>query len=125
DTLAVMRYSRYDLSYMFAYSERPGTLAQRRFQDDVPEAVKKRRLTEVINLQREMTTEIYAQDVGSTYEVLIESTSKRNADQWSGRNSQNKVIVFPKGDYQLNKGNYVQVKVTDTTGATLIGEIVE
>lgn len=125
DTLAVMRYSRYDLSYMFAYSERPGTLAQRRFQDDVPEAVKKRRLTEVINLQREMTTEIYAQDVGNTYEVLIESTSKRNADQWSGRNSQNKVIVFPKGDYQLNKGNYVQVKVTDTTGATLIGEIVE
>ena len=125
DTLAVMRYSRYDLSYMFSYSERPGTLAQRRFQDDVPDEVKKRRLTEVISLQREMTTEIYAQDVGNVYEVLIESQSKRNADQWSGRNSQNKVVVFPKGHYNLDKGSYARVKVTGTTGATLIGEIAE
>lgn len=125
ETLEVMRYSRYDLSYMYAYSERPGTLAQRRFQDDVPEDVKKRRLTEVISLQREMTTEIYEQEIGHVYDVLIENQSKRNADQWSGRNSHNKVVVFPKGRYGLGKGQYAQVKVTGTTGGTLIGEIVE
>lgn len=124
ETLEVMRYSKYDLSYMFAYSERPGTLAQRRYEDDVPEEVKKRRLQEIIDLQRSMTTEIYAAEVGKVYEVLIESESKRNADQWSGRNSQNKVLVFPKSNAGLEKGDYIQVKVTGTTGATLLGEIV-
>lgn len=124
ETLAVMRYSGYDLSYMFAYSERPGTLAHRRYADDVPEEVKKRRLQEIIDLQREMTSGIYQKEVGNTYEVLIENQSKRNTEQWSGRNSQNKVVVFPKGNYGLDKGDYVQVKVTGTTGGTLLGAIV-
>lgn len=123
DTLDIMRHSQYDLSYMFAYSERPGTLAQRRYADDVPEDVKKRRLQEVIELQTEMTRNIYNNDIGKTYEVLIEGPSKRSQEHWSGRNSQNRVVVFPKGEYGFTKGDYVQVKVTDSTGATLIGEI--
>src|SRR5690606_24930243 len=121
DTLSVMEYSNYDLSYMFAYSERPGTLAQRRYEDDVPEEVKKRRLTEVIEVQNKMTRANYKKDIGKTFEVLIENTSKRSDEHWSGRNSQNKVIVFPKGNYGLNKGDYAMVKVTGTTGATLLG----
>ncbi len=124
DTLSVIAHSRYDLSYMFAYSERPGTLAQRRFADDVPEDVKKRRLNEVIALQTKITRENYTADIGKTFEVLIEATSKRSDEHWSGRNSQNKVIVFPKADYNFNKGDYVMVKVTDTTGATLQGQLV-
>lgn len=123
DTLEVMKYSNYDLSYMFAYSERPSTLAQRRYEDDVPEEIKKRRLQEVIELQTEMTREIYKNDIGKEFEVLIEGESKRSNEHWSGRNSQNKVIVFPKGNSQLKKGEYATVKVTDTTGATLIGEL--
>lgn len=124
ETLAVMEHSQYDLSYMFAYSERPGTLAQRRYADDVPEAVKKRRLNEVIELQNKITRANYAADIGKTFEVLIENTSKRSTEHWSGRNTQNKVIVFPKGNYNLNKGDYVMVKVNATTGATLQGEVV-
>lgn len=123
DTLAIMEHANYDLSYMFAYSERPGTLAQRRYADDIPETIKKRRLTEVIALQNKMTRANYNADIGQTFEVLIESTSKRSDAQWCGRNSQNKVIVFDKGDYNLGKGDYVNVKVTGTTGATLLGEI--
>lgn len=124
DTLSIMEHANYDLSYMFAYSERPGTLAQRRYADDVPEDVKKRRLTEVIELQNKMTRANYEAEVGKTFEVLIENTSKRSEHQWSGRNTQNKVIVFDKGNYNLNKADYVMVKVTGTTGATLLGEIV-
>lgn len=123
ETLAVMEHANYDLSYMFAYSERPGTLAQRRYEDDVTEEVKKRRLTEVIELQNKMTRANYEAEIGKTFEVLIENTSKRSEEQWAGRNTQNKVIVFGKGDYKLNKGDYVNVTVTGTTGATLIGEI--
>jgi tRNA-2-methylthio-N6-dimethylallyladenosine synthase len=124
DTLSVMEYSNYDLSYMFAYSERPGTLAQRRYADDVPEEIKKRRLNEVIALQNQMTRANYKADIGKTFEVLIEHTSKRSDAHWSGRNSQNKVVVFPKGEYKLDKGDYVNVSITDTTGATLLGEAV-
>jgi len=123
ETLAVMEHANYDLSYMFAYSERPGTLAQRRYEDDVTEEVKKRRLAEVIEVQNKMTRANYNAEIGKTFEVLIENTSKRSEEQWAGRNTQNKVIVFAKGDYNLNKGDYVNVKVTATTGATLIGEI--
>lgn len=125
DTLSIMKYSRYDLSYMFAYSERPGTLAQRRYEDDIPEDVKKRRLQEVIEIQTEMTRENYLQDIGKIYEILIEGESKRSKEHWSGRNSQNRVVVFPKASYNLSKGDYVFVKITDSTGATLIGEINE
>lgn len=124
ETLAVMRYSRYDLSYMFAYSERPGTLAHRRYADDVPAETKQRRLQEIIDLQREMTSEMYQKEVGKVYEVLIENQSKRNVNQWGGRNTKNMVVIFPKGDYGFQKADYATVKITGTTGGTLLGEVV-
>jgi tRNA-2-methylthio-N6-dimethylallyladenosine synthase len=123
DTLSIMRHSKYDMSYMFFYSERPGTLAARRYKDDIPEDVKKRRLDEVVKLQNAMSHESNLRDLGKTFKVLIEGNSKRSDQDWMGRSSQNKVIVFPKEQYQLNKGRYVMVKVTDCTGATLIGKI--
>lgn len=123
DTLDLMRKARYDYSYMFYYSERPGTLAARRYQDDVPEEVKKRRLDEVVKLQNKLSHESNLRDLGKTYMVLIEGDSKKSAADWRGRSSQNKVVVFPKtGDYK--KGDYVQVKVEECTGATLIGKAV-
>jgi tRNA-2-methylthio-N6-dimethylallyladenosine synthase len=125
DTLDVMEYSRYDMSYMFFYSERPGTLAQRRYKDDIPEDVKKRRLQEIIEVQNRLSLQSNKKDLGKTFKVLIETESKRNAENWMGRNSQNKVIVFPKGNLNYNKGEYVTVKVNDCTQATLLGEIVE
>jgi tRNA-2-methylthio-N6-dimethylallyladenosine synthase len=124
DTLSIMRHSRYDMSYMFFYSERPGTLAARRYKDDVPEAVKKKRLDEVVKLQNALSRESNLQDIGKTFKVLIEGNSKRSDQDWMGRSSQNKVVVFPKEQYALNKGNYVMVKVYDCTGATLIGKII-
>ncbi|WP_205510929.1 tRNA (N6-isopentenyl adenosine(37)-C2)-methylthiotransferase MiaB [Longitalea arenae] len=123
DTLSIMQHSRYDMSYMFFYSERPGTLAARRYKDDVPEEVKKRRLDEIVKLQNALSRESNQQDIGKTFKVLIEGNSKRSDQDWMGRNSQNKVVVFPKEHYALNKGNYVMVKVYDCTGATLIGKI--
>ena len=124
DTLSIMAYSKYELSYMYAYSERPGTLAQRRYADDVPEAVKKRRLTEIIDLQRELSAVLFEQEVGKTFEVLIEADSRRSNEDWSGRNTHGKVIVFPKENYNLKKGDYVHVKVHKATSGTLIGTIV-
>lgn len=123
DTLAIMEYAHYDLAYMFAYSERPGTLAARRYQDDVPEAVKKQRLAEVVALHRRHTLESMQQDVGKTFKVLIEGTSKRSENDLFGRNDQNKVVVFPRGNHQ--KGEYVMVKVEDCTAGTLLGNVVE
>jgi tRNA-2-methylthio-N6-dimethylallyladenosine synthase len=125
DTLSIMEYSNYDMSYMYFYSERPGTLAARRFADDVPLDVKKRRLEEVVKLQNKMSQRSNQLDIGKTFKVLIERNSKRDENAWSGRNSQNKKIVFPKANYELSKGDYVMVKVNDATGATLIGEITE
>lgn len=125
DTLSIMEYSRYDMSYMFFYSERPGTLAHRRYKDDVPEEIKKRRLQEIVNLQNRLSQESYKQDIGKTFRVLIESSSKRSDQDWMGRNSQNKVVVFPKEKYNLQKGDYVNVKVTSATQATLLGIIVK
>jgi tRNA-2-methylthio-N6-dimethylallyladenosine synthase len=122
DTLSIMEYARYDLAYMFFYSERPGTLAARRYQDDVPEDVKKRRLAEVVELHRRQALESMQKDVGKTFKVLIEGTSKRSENDLFGRNDQNKVIVFPKENYE--KGQYVYVKVEDCTAATLIGKAV-
>ena len=120
DTLSLMKYARYDMSYMFFYSERPGTLAARRYADDVPEDVKKRRLDEIVKLQNSLSQEKNKQDVGKTFTVLIEGDSKKSDADWRGRNSQNKVVVFPKtGSYR--KGDYVRVNITDSTGATLIG----
>ncbi|TXJ26727.1 MAG: tRNA (N6-isopentenyl adenosine(37)-C2)-methylthiotransferase MiaB [Chitinophagaceae bacterium] len=124
DTLSIMEYSRYDMSYMFFYSERPGTLAQRRYKDDVPEDVKKRRLQEIVELQNRLSLESNHRDLGKTFKVLIEGNSKRSETDWMGRSSQNKVIVFPKETYELKKGDYVMVNVTDCTQATLLGKIV-
>ena len=123
DTLDIMRYSRYDMSYMFIYSERPGTLAQRRYSDDIPEEIKKRRLTEIVGLQNRLSLESNQSDVGKTFKVLIEGDSKRSSADWMGRNTQNKVIVFPKNGSKFAKGDYVNVRVNDCTQATLLGEI--
>lgn len=125
DTLSIMEYSRYDFSYMFFYSERPGTLAQRRYKDDIPEEVKKRRLQEIVEVQNRLSLESNKKDIGKTFKVLIEGDSKKNEKEWKGRNSQNKVIVFPKGNHDLKKGDYVMVKVNECTQATLLGEIIK
>ncbi|GGB71084.1 tRNA-2-methylthio-N(6)-dimethylallyladenosine synthase [Flavobacterium suaedae] len=122
DTLTLMEYCKYDFGFMFAYSERPGTLAARKLEDDIPEEVKKRRLTEIINLQQKMAWERTQRFVGQTVEVLIEKSSKRSDEHWSGRNSQNTMVVFPKENYK--PGEFVNVKITDCTSATLMGEAV-
>lgn len=122
DTLTLMEYCKYDFGFMFAYSERPGTLAARKLEDDIPDEVKKRRLTEIINLQQKMAWERTQRFVGQTVEVLIEKSSKRSDEHWSGRNSQNTIVVFPKENYK--PGEFVNVKITDCTSATLMGEAV-
>lgn len=124
DTLSAMAYSKYDMAYMYFYSERPGTLAERRFEDDVPLDVKKRRLQEIVDMQGTLSTQSNLNDIGKTFKVLIEGNSKKSDSDWSGRTEQNKSIVFPKGNYQLQKGDYVHVKVKECTRATLLGEIV-
>jgi tRNA-2-methylthio-N6-dimethylallyladenosine synthase len=125
ESLSLMEYARYDMSYMFFYSERPGTLAARRYQDDVPEETKRRRLEEIVRLQNRLSHDKNREDLGRTFEVLIEGDSKKSAGDWRGRNSQNKVVVFSKDDHRYRKGDYVRVKVNDCTGATLIGTIIE
>jgi tRNA-2-methylthio-N6-dimethylallyladenosine synthase len=124
DTLSLMDACKFSLAYMYNYSERPGTLAERRYEDDVPEATKQRRLEEIIALYRGHSWTNYQASVGQTFEVLIEATSKRSEAHWSGRNSQNKVVVFAKENYALSQGDYVQVKITSATSGTLLGEIV-
>ena len=124
DTLSMMEYAQYDMSYMFFYSERPGTLAERRYKDDIPLEEKKRRLQEIVEIQNRLSLRSNQKDLGKTFKVLIEATSKRSEADWMGRNSQNKVIVFPKGLHNYKPGDYVQVKVNDCTQATLLGEIV-
>ncbi|GEO08642.1 tRNA (N6-isopentenyl adenosine(37)-C2)-methylthiotransferase MiaB [Segetibacter aerophilus] len=125
DTLSIIEYSKYDMSYMFFYSERPGTLAARRFTDDIPLEVKKRRLNEIVKLQNRLSQHSNFADIGKTFKVLIEGNSKKSENDWAGKSSQNKVVVFPKASYNVNKGDYVNVKITSATGATLLGEIVE
>lgn len=122
DTLSLMEYAGYDYAYMFKYSERPGTMAARKFEDDIPEEVKSRRLTEIINLQTRLSHQSNLKDIGKTCTVLIESVSKKSDQHLAGRNSENKVVIFPRENHQL--GQYVQVKVTDCTPATLIGVVV-
>jgi tRNA-2-methylthio-N6-dimethylallyladenosine synthase len=125
DTLSMMEYAKYDMSYMFFYSERPGTLAQRRYKDDIPEDIKKRRLQEIVDLQGRLSHQSNKQDLGKTFKVLIEADSKRTDKDWMGRSSQNKVVVFPKGDRLHKPGDYVWVRVNECTQATLLGELVE
>jgi tRNA-2-methylthio-N6-dimethylallyladenosine synthase len=120
DTLAVLDYVKYDYGYMFSYSERPGTMAARKMEDNVPEKTKQRRLSEIIALQREHCMYRTQQHLGKVEEILIEGTSKKDDRMWMGRNSQNIVAVFPKEDYKL--GDFVNVKMNDCTSATLIGE---
>ncbi len=123
DTLSIMEYSNYDYSYMFFYSERPGTLAQRRFADDIPEEVKKRRLSEIVQKQNQLSIATNKMDIGKIFSVLIESTSKKSDAHWMGRSSQNKVVVFPKGDHSFKTGDYVSVRIDHCTQGTLLGEI--
>jgi tRNA-2-methylthio-N6-dimethylallyladenosine synthase len=119
ESLSLMKWVGYDFAYMFKYNERPGTPASRRYPDDVPEKVKTRRLNEIIELQNKLSLESKKKDIGEIYEVLIEGFSKKSMNDLSGRTSQNKVVVFPAGDHK--PGDYVNVKITDCTPATLIG----
>ena len=121
-SLSLMEYCQYDLAYMYFYSERPGTLAARRFEDDIPEEVKKKRLQQMVDLHRIHSLKSMQKDVGKTFKVLIEGVSKKNDGELFGRNDQNKVIVFPKENFQ--KGQYVNVKVERCTAGTLIGKVV-
>ena len=119
-TLSLMREVGYSWAFMFKYSERPGTFAQRNLPDDVPDEVKSRRLQEIIALQNDLSLESNRRDMGREFEVLVESESKRNSGQLSGRTSQNKVVVFDRGNHRI--GDYVRVRVTGCTSATLLGE---
>ena len=123
DTMSIMQLANYDYSYMYFYSERPGTLAAKRYTDDIPEEIKKRRLQEIVDVQWTLSNESNKKDVGKTFEVLIEGNSKKSDQDWMGRNSQNKVIVFPKENNAVKKGDYVQVLVTGFTKGTLIGSL--
>lgn len=122
DTLSLMTYVKYDYGFMFAYSERPGTMAARKLEDDVPQETKKRRLSEIIALQRQHCQEKTEQHLGQVQEVLIEGLSKKSDAHFMGRNSQNTVAVFPKEDYKV--GDFVMVRMNSCTSATLIGEAV-
>ena len=122
DTLSLLEHVKYDFGFMFSYSERPGTMAARKLEDDIPEEVKKRRLSEIVALQQTIALERTQRFLGQEMEVLIERESKRSDQHWSGRNSQNTVVVFPKENYKI--GEFVMVKMTDCTSGTLIGEAV-
>lgn len=122
DTLSLMEWVRYDYAYMFAYSERPGTPAAKKLVDDIPEEVKKRRLSEIIDLQNKHCLERNKRMIGSTQRVLVEGFSKRSNDFLSGRADNNAVVIFPKENFQ--KGDYVNVRIYDCTAATLFGEAV-
>jgi tRNA-2-methylthio-N6-dimethylallyladenosine synthase len=122
DTLSMMEEVQYEFAYMYKYSERPKTLAERKFEDDVSEADKQKRLEEIIKIHRKSSLMRNEAAVGKTYEVLVEGISKKSNNQLFGRNSQNAVVIFDKGD--LQKGQYVNVKVTDCTSGTLLGEVV-
>jgi tRNA-2-methylthio-N6-dimethylallyladenosine synthase len=120
-SLSLMEYCKYDLAYMYFYSERPGTLAARRFEDDVPLEVKKRRLQQMIDMHRIHSLESMRRDVGKTFKVLVEGVSKKSENDLFGRTDQNKVVVFPKGN--LKVGDYVHVYITSCTAGTLIGKV--
>ena len=124
ETLSLMEYCEYDLAYMFFYSERPGTLAARRYEDDVTEETKKRRLQEVIALHRIQSLASMQKEVGKTTKVLIEGNSKKNDDHWAGRSDNNKVVVFAKANNDLSKGSYAEVKIESCTAGTLIGILI-
>jgi len=122
DSLSLLEYVRFDFGYMFSYSERPGTPAAKKFKDDIPADVKQRRLAEIIEVQQRISTERNKKLIGTIQKVLVEGTSKRSVDDFSGRSDQNKVVIFPRENFK--KGDYVNVLITETTSATLRGKAV-
>ena len=123
DTISIMQAAQYDYSYMYFYSERPGTLAAKRYEDDISEAVKKRRLQEIVDVQWTLSNESNKRDVDKCFEVLIEGDSKKSDAEWMGRTSQNKVVVFPKLNHPLKKGDYVTIFIAGFTKGTLLGTL--
>jgi tRNA-2-methylthio-N6-dimethylallyladenosine synthase len=122
DTITLMDYVKYDFSYMFFYSERPGTLAAKKYEDDIPLLIKKRRLQEIINKQQAISLERNKRDIGKTFNVLIEGTSKRSNEDLQGRNTANKVVIFKDKGFQ--KGQYIEVKIHNCSTATLFGDAI-
>ncbi|MCF0059730.1 tRNA (N6-isopentenyl adenosine(37)-C2)-methylthiotransferase MiaB [Dyadobacter sp. CY356] len=122
DSLSLLEYVRFDFGYMFSYSERPGTPAAKKFADDIPADVKQRRLAEIIEIQQRISTEKNQKLIGTIQKVLVEGTSKRSDQDFSGRSDQNKVVIFPRENFK--KGDYVNVLITDATSATLRGKAV-
>jgi tRNA-2-methylthio-N6-dimethylallyladenosine synthase len=125
DTMTLMKQCNFDLAYMYYYSERPGTLAARRYTDDVPLEIKKRRLQEIVDAHRVATDESNQRDINKTFKVLIEGESKRDSTAWMGRTSHNKVVVFPKQQFNIQKGSYCSVHIHACSSATLLGNIIE
>ena len=123
DSLDLMREVKFDMAFMFKYSERPGTVAAKRMPDNVPEDVKIRRLNEIIALQNEVSAESNKNDIGKTFEVMVEGFSKRSKEQLFGRTSQNKVVIFPREGRHI--GEFIHVRILSASSATLIGEVVE
>lgn len=122
DTLSLMEAVKYHFAYMYEYSERPKTLAERKYEDDIPKELKNKRLTEIINLQQIHSLEAHQKQVGEIQEVLVEGFSKRSDEDMAGRNTYNSKVVFPAGGYK--PGQYIKVKIKDCTSATLLGEVV-
>ena len=122
DTISLMKYVKYDYGYMFKYSERPNTAAEKKFEDDVPEEIKQKRLVEVINLQQKQSLENNKKRLNKTYEVLIEGLSKRSKNHYYGRTTHNCVVVFEKSSHKV--GDYVNVIINDCTAGTLKGKII-
>ena len=120
ETLSLMNYVKYDFGYMFKYSERPNTLAQRKYKDNVDEKIKSKRLTEIINLQQKHSLYNNEKQIGLIKEILVEGISKKSKDFLFGRTTQNTVVVFPKENIQI--GDFINVKISECTSATLIGK---
>lgn len=123
DSLSLLEYVRFDFGYMFAYSERPGTLAAKKYADDIPADIKQRRLAEIIDIQQRISLERNQKLIGTVQKVLVENTSKRSVNDFTGRSDQNKRVIFPRENFKV--GDYVDVLITDTTAATLRGYAVE
>lgn len=123
DTLSIMEYANYDYAFMFNYSQRPNTLAEKKYEDDVPSEEKTKRLNEIIDLQRKLSLESNKRDIGKEFEILVEGVSKRSKEKLFGRTSQNKVVIFDNKGVSI--GNYVNVKIENCTSATLIGQLTD
>ncbi len=122
ESLSLMREVKFDMAFMFKYSERPGTVAAKRMEDNVPEEIKLRRLDEIISLQNEIANQSNQNDIGKTFEVMVEGFSKRSKEQLFGRTSQNKVVIFPREGRKI--GEFIHVKILSASSATLIGEVI-